>query len=65
MEKNMKKRFARLAAALLAVALCIPQVGAARTNQEGKTIIRIGLSSSASGSKSGELVGANLWNVEG
>lgn len=61
----MKKRFARLAAALLAVALCIPQVGAARTNQEGKTIIRIGLSSSASGSKSGELVGANLWNVEG
>ena len=60
----MKKMLRRLAAAFLALALMIPTAGAAGGNSAGETIVRIGLASSASGSKSEELIGANLWNVE-
>ena len=65
----MRKMMLRLCAVMLVLALAAPfavhESYAVGTNDAGEVMIRIGLSSSASGSKSGEVIGANLWNVEG
>lgn len=65
MEPTMTKRFMQLAAILLALILCIPASWAATVNNDGKIMLRIGLASSSSYSKVGELIGANLWNNTG
>lgn len=60
----MKKRLLRLAAAVLALTMLVPTAGAINANSQGEVVVRVGLASSASGSKTGELIGANLWNVD-
>lgn len=61
----MKKRLSRFAAAVLAAALCVPGVRAARTNSAGETVIRVGLASSSTHNAIGELPAAHLQNNTG
>ncbi|MCI8422369.1 MAG: SpoIID/LytB domain-containing protein [Lawsonibacter sp.] len=61
----MKKRLMQFAAAALTVALLIPAGWAARVNQEGETMIRVGLASSSSHNATGELAAAHLQNETG
>lgn len=61
----MTKRFIQLATALFLLALLIPSSLAASVNSSGDMMLRIGLASSSSYSKIGELIGANLWNNTG
>ena len=60
----MKVKFRRLVAICLAAALCTTTAQAIVSNGAGQTMVRVGLASSASGTAHGELIGANLWNVE-
>ncbi len=61
----MKKRFMQFAAILLTVALSIPPSGAIRSNDEGQTMIRVGLASSSSHNALGETASAHLQNNTG
>ena len=62
---TMKKRFMQFAAILLTVALSIPPSGAIRSNDEGQTMIRVGLASSSSHNALGETASAHLQNNTG
>ncbi|MCI8304193.1 MAG: SpoIID/LytB domain-containing protein [Lawsonibacter sp.] len=61
----MKKRFMKLAAALLAFCLAVPPAGAATVNQKGDIMIRVGLASSSKHVPTGELEAAHLTNNSG
>lgn len=61
----MKKRFIQLAAVVLGLTMCLTPVWAARTNQAGETMIRVGLASSSSHNSAGEMACAHLENNTG
>ena len=61
----MSKRFMQLVSAALAVALCIPMAGAARTNNEDEVMIRVGLASTSKHNALGVLDAAHLQNNTG
>lgn len=61
----MKKNIMRLASAVLALTVCILPTYAISTNQQGDTMVRVGLASSSSWTSHEEQMGANLWNCEG
>lgn len=61
----MGKRFMQFVTIFLAAALCIPVSLAARSNQDGDTMIRVGLASSSAYNSTGELVCAHLQNNTG
>jgi stage II sporulation protein D len=61
----MKRRFMQFVTVFLAMTLCVPNVWAAKTNQNGEIMIRVGLASSSTHNSAGELACAQLENNTG
>lgn len=58
----MHKRVMQFISAFLAVCLCVPAAGAAKTSRDDDILIRVGLASSSSHVAQGEMEAANLEN---
>ena len=65
MEQTMRKKWMRLAAAVLAITLAVPTGWAVKTNRDGEVMVRVGLASSYQYVETGELEAAHLQNNTG